>query len=213
MSEQRKLELIDATYEMLKKMPPDQISARKVVAAAGCTSPLIYRNFKDMDELILLAAVRFLERYIVESPQLFDESQDPLVMLDSTWELFAKHGFQNVDVFLFLFFSQHSKEVGDAIEEYYQLLPDGWRQFGGMFTTVLFDGDIYDRNLIVVRRVASSGVFDVDDAQAISDMQCYLFHGMLMKYRDVYRDPAIAAEGLEEFMRLFRSQVEHYRIK
>ena len=213
MSVQRKLNLINATFEMLKEMPPEQISARGVASSAGCSTPLIYRNFADMDELILLASVRFLEEYIAEAPQLFDERINPLVMLDTTWELFAKHAFNNIDVFLFLFFAPHTMDVADAIVDYYRLVPDKWRVFNGMFTTVMFGGDLYERNRTVVNRVASTGVFKSEDVDCISDMQCYFFHGMLLKYQESYRDPERAKAGLVEFMRLFRSQVDHYRIR
>ncbi|MDO5409051.1 MAG: TetR/AcrR family transcriptional regulator [Lachnospiraceae bacterium] len=213
MSTNKKNELILTTYELLKQMSPDDIKIRTIAAEANCTSTVIYKHFDDLDHLILFASVRFLEDYIVTLQEVINQNSDALDMLIEMWRAFARHAFENAEVFELLFWGKYKERLGDTIFEYYQLFPDEWRNMDGLFTSVFFNNEIQERNSMIMHRAAATGYFSYDEARMLSDMECDMFHGLLMRYRDKYRLPGKAEEGAALFMDMLNSLIGHYRIK
>lgn len=209
----KKTELILQTYELLKNTPPEEIKIREIAKACDCTTTVIYKHFKNLDDLVCFASIRFLEDYIASVQTIITDNANSLDILVVTWREFAKCAFQHLDIYLQLFWGRYKSQLGDAIHAYYQLFPDEWNRLGAFFASVFFNSEIKERNFIIVRRAASEGYFPVDDAKMISDMQCYIMHGALMDYQEVYRLPGKAEEGFAYFMEMLNSSIEHYRIK
>lgn len=213
MATNRKTDLILKTYEMLKTTSPSDIKIRSIAEACGCTTPVIYKYFDDLDHLIRFASVRFLENYIIDLQKSINEHSDPLDMLISMWQSFAHYAFENVEVFELLFWGKYKERLGDVIFEYYQLFPDQWRNLDGLFTSVFFNSDLKERNYMIVHRAAVTGHFSYEDSRLFSDICCDLFHGLLMEYRDSYRDPGKASEGEKTYMEMLMSLIQRYKIK
>jgi len=213
MASNKKIELIEKTYELLKTTAPDDIKIREVAKLCECTTTVVYKHFEDLDHLVRFACVRFLEDYIRETMKIVNENMDPLKMLEIMWEEFSKCAFENVEVYLQLFWGRYKSQLGDTIFDYYQIFPDQWQNMGGLFTSTFFNSDIKERNYMIVRRAAAVGYFAYEEARSISDMQCYLIHGALMDSLDTYRDPEKARKAQLRFMELLRSTIANYRIK
>ena len=209
----KKTELVLKTYELLKTAGPYDIKIRTIADACNCTTTVIYRHFDDLDHLIRFASVRFLENYIVEIQSITNEKTDALEMVETLWEVFAKYAFKNIEVFDELFWGKYKEKLGDTIFEYYQMFPDEWKNLDGLFTTIFFNNDILERTYTMVRRAAMIGYFSLDDSQMLSDMECSLFHGLMLEYRDKYRLPGKAEEGAAYYMEMLYSLHEHYQIK
>lgn len=213
MASNKKNELIEQTYTLLKTTSPDQVKIRDIAALCGCTPTAIYKHFKDLDDLIRFGCVRFLEDYIRQTMKIVNENMDPLQMLVVMWEEFSQSAFQNADVYLQLFWGRFKNQLGDTIFDYYQIFPDQWQSMGGLFASTFFNNDIRERNYMIVRRASSAGYFHYTETRAISDLQCYLMHGALMDCQSGYRDPQVAEQGQKAFMELLNSTISHYRIK
>jgi len=213
MASNKKTELIEKTYELLKTTPPEELKIRDIASTCSCTPTAVYKHFADLEELIRFGCVRFLEDYIRETVKIVNEDMDPLEMLLLMWEEFSKCAFRNVEVYLHLFWGKYHSQVGDYIFDYYKLFPEQWQSLGGLFTITFFSSEIKERNFTIVRRAHAMGYFNYSETRMISDMQCYLIHGVLMDYKDVYRQPGKAEEGQQLFMKMLRSSIDHYRIK
>lgn len=213
MAANKKTELIMKTYEMLQTVSPSDIKIRNVAQACNCTTPVIYKYFENLDHLVRFASVRFLEDYIIDLEKSVNEKSDPLDMLISMWESFARYAFENVEVFELLFWGKYRERLGDTIFEYYQLFPDKLKNLDGLFTSVFFNNDLKERNYIIVHRCAVTGYFSHKEEKIFSDICCDLFHGLLMEYKECYRDLEKAEEGAERYMELLDSLITHYKIK
>lgn len=213
MAASKKIELIQKTYELLKETAPDELKIRDIAKVCNCTPTVVYKHFENLDDLIRFGCVHFLEDYIRETMKIVNENMDPLEMLIIMWDEFSKCAFQNVDVYLHLFWGRYCSQLGDTIFDYYQLFPEQWQTMGGLFTSTFFNSEIKERNYTIVRRAAAVGYFHHTETKVISDMQCYLMHGMLMDYRSCYRQPGKAEEEQKLFMQILRSQIQHYCIK
>ena len=209
----KKSELIEVTYELLKVYSPEDITIRMIGSAAGCTSTTIYRHFENLDHLITVASVRLLESYIIEVGGILNAESSPLDALRAMWQSFSVQAFKNVETFEMLFFGRLQKYLNDAIVEYYQMFPSKWWSINGIFTTVFFSNSVEERNLIIVRRAAADGYLSVKDAALLSDLQVSMFHGELLKYRKTYRNPEVAAQGAREFMEMYDYLIDAVRLK
>lgn len=213
MASKKKLELIIKTHEMLKTKSPEELSIRTIAAACDCTGTVVYKHFENLDHLLLIASVRFLENYVIELEAVLNSNTDSLEMLYEMWRVFAKYAFANVEVFELLFWGKYKDRLSDAIFEYYQIFPEKWENLDGLFTSIFFNNDLKERNYIMQRRTAAMGYFAHKDLRMLSDMECDLFHGVMLNYRRVYREPGKAEEGADCFMGMLESLFEHYRIK
>ncbi len=213
MASNKKIEIIQKTYEMLKEKSPDEIKIRDIAKECSCTPTAIYKHFEDLEDLIRYGCVRFLENYIWSTMQIVNEDMDPMEMLIVMWDEFSKSAFKNIDVFLHMFWGKYADKLGDTIFDYYYVFPERWKNMGGLLTSTFFNSDIKERNFMIVRRAATLGYFPNEKARLISDMQCFLIHGVLMDYKDIYREEKKAEEGYQYFMTILRSHIESYRIR
>lgn len=213
MASNKKIELVQKTYDLLSKHSPEDVKIRTIAAAANCTSTVIYKHFDDLDHLVLFASVKFLEDYIIEVQNIVNTNSDPYTSLVAMWEVFAKYAFQNVEVFDLLFWGKYKERMGDTIFEYYQMFPDEIRSLDGLFTSVFFNNDINNRNDIMMHRAAATGYFSYNDAKILSQMECCMFRGLLLEYKDIYRQPGKAEEGQNRFKQMLHTLLDQYRLK
>ena len=100
-------EIVNAAFKITKKEGFDQITSRKLAAAAGCSTQPIFRIYDNMDELkkdVVEKAVAFFEDYCRTSPRTHDT---PFVDLGLCYISFAQI---HPNLFKLLFVSNDSKE-------------------------------------------------------------------------------------------------------
>ncbi len=183
-----KRSIISAAMEMIREGGIESVSARTLGSRIGMNSALIYRYFKDIEEIILFACVHVLQEYTQEmtaAQRAYELSADsPDDILDSeiymlSWELFCKHAFSNPNEYSTLFFSKHSDALPDIIREYHELFPrersaDDDVILEGMYRT----SNIRGRNLILLIPVLE-GQKSEQDIILINDMTVAFFFALL----------------------------------
>ena len=107
-----KITIIKGAMDMINEKGIQSLSARALGSRIGMNSALIYRYFKDIDEVILYACVNALQEYtadMVTSSQILNDADDSydsdIFML--SWEIFCRHAFSRPEEFSILFFSRH----------------------------------------------------------------------------------------------------------
>ena len=60
---QNTITFINAATEMIAELGIEHISIRKIAEKAGFHNSTIYLYFKDLDELLLLASMKFFQKY------------------------------------------------------------------------------------------------------------------------------------------------------
>jgi AcrR family transcriptional regulator len=199
-----KRNIIRATMEMIREGGIESVSARTLGSRVGMNSALIYRYFKDIDEIILFACVHVLQEYTQEmtaAQRAYESTADEI--LDSkiyllSWELFCKHAFSNPNEYSTLFFSKHSDALPDIIREYHELFPrerhiDDDVILEGMYRT----SSIRDRNLVLLIPVLEGRKSD-QDIILINDLTVSFFFALLS---DLTRKVSyITAEGQKDRM-------------
>ena len=154
-----KISIIRAAMDMIRESGISSISARPLGARVGMNSALIYRYFKDIDEVILFACVHVLQEYSedmirynrkIQAESEADSVDDKLIYITS-WELFCKHAFGNPNEYNTLFFSRHSSDLGHIIKEYYALFPPHRGDDDDIILEAMFrTSDLSARNLMLL---------------------------------------------------------------
>ena len=202
MGRSKKADLIKTTYTLLEKSSPQDLSIRAIAAAADCTTGAVYRHFTNVDHLLLVGAVKFLEDYMVDLNDLLLKNDDPLFQHIEMWRSFGRQAFANVDVFEMMFWKAGEDELNDAIFSYYQEFPESWRKLSGFQVMVFFSSSLEERNLLTLNRCMAEYKLSQSTVKMINDIEICAFHGLMMEYRDCYREPGKAEEGLERYMEM-----------
>ena len=215
MSLERKRQFIEIAYDILKKEGPEGVKIRRVASEMKCTSTVIYRYFDNLEHLIALASVRFFKNYIFEFKNMVNDPQiltDPYGLNLKMWDCLAGYAFQNIPIYENLFFGKYQHSLGEIIFEYYQLLPDDFKQeFDGYSVSILFNTDLFQRDFVLLRKAAALGAISTQDAEALSQIESYVFRGILLKYKDEYKNPGIPKKAAEEFHDLLYDLAKKYK--
>ena len=130
MSLDKKRQFVNVTYNILSKEGISEIKIRRLAQEMHCTSTVIYRYFDNLDHLIALASIRYLNDYLVDFSNLIN---DPLILTDpytlniKMWRCLAEHAYANMEIYEQIFFGNYSSHLAEVIFEYYQLFLDDTR--------------------------------------------------------------------------------------
>ncbi|MDO5411789.1 MAG: TetR/AcrR family transcriptional regulator [Lachnospiraceae bacterium] len=215
MSLEKKRLFVEATYKILKEEGPEGIKIRRLAKELNCTSTVIYRYFDNLDHLIALASIRFFNEYIIDFRNMVSDPQiltDPYGLNLRMWDCLAEHACKNIPIYENLFFGKYQHSLGEVIFEYYQLfLDDSKQDFDGYSVSILFNDDLFQRDFVLLRRAAALGTITIQEAASLSQIECHIFRGVLLKYIDDYKKPGIPQKAAAEFSKLIHELADRYR--
>lgn len=178
--EETKRQLVERVYTMLCESDASSITARVVAQAQGCSAAALYRHFDSLEELISVASVRFLHPYMEDYSALMDLDLPFIEMYLRGWELFNNHAFQRPDVYYRLFWGEENHNLGDAVQEYYQLFPfEASLKSAAYFYTLMFDEDMIERDFLMLHRASNMKLITESDAHYFSHTNVLIARGML----------------------------------
>lgn len=175
-----KRQIVDLTYHLLRDRDAASITVREIADAQGCSPAAIYRHFESFDALISVASVRFLHEYMEEYAALMDSGQPFFEMYLAGWELFDRYAFERPDLYYRLFWSEENRNLGDAVQDYYELFPfEASEQSAAYFYSLMFDENMVSRDYLMLHRAVSSGLITEDDANYFSQSNILIARGLI----------------------------------
>lgn len=175
-----KRQIVDLTYRMLRERDAASITVREIADAQGCSPAAIYRHFESFDALISVASVRFLHEYMEEYAALMDSGKPFFQMYLKGWELFDRYAFERPDLYYRLFWSEENRNLGDAVQDYYELFPfEASEQSAAYFYSLMFDEDMVSRDYLMLHRAVSRGLLSDDDAHYFSQTNILIARGLI----------------------------------
>lgn len=184
---ENRIRIIQGAMEMIRESGIDSVSARALGSRIGMNSAMIYRYFRDIDEVILYACVHALQDYSAEMNAAFrelDPSDGETTDTDIyfiSWQLFCKHAFSAPDEYRMLFFSRHSTGLSSIIKEYYELFPPETSDADDYILRAMYmTSDLRKRNLLLLIPVLESRKAE-QEIIMINDMTIAYFHMLLLQ--------------------------------
>lgn len=175
-----KRQIVDLTYRLLRNRDAASITVREIADAQGCSPAAIYRHFESFDTLLSVASVRFLHEYMEEYAALMDSGQPFFEMYLAGWELFDRYAFERPDLYYRLFWSEENRNLGDAVQDYYELFPfEASEQSAAYFYSLMFDEDMVSRDYLMLHRAVSRGLLNDEDARYFSQTNILIARGLI----------------------------------
>lgn len=173
---------VRAAAKLIETEGVEGVSIRRVATIAGYNSATLYLYFKDLDELVTLACITYLEDYCRELSHTADQMQTPEQTYLHTWRLFSKYAFSLPEVFHHLFFSTHTVGMNETIDRYYRIYPSFLDSIDGVVNNMLHEGDLAQRNLLVLEPLAQEGIIEPEDVPLVNQLSISYF-GRLLEER------------------------------
>ena len=205
-----KRQIVDLTYHLLCEREASAITVREVADLQGCSAAAIYRHFESFDTLIAVASVRFLHAYMEEYAALMDSDRSLLEMYADGWDLFNRYAFDRPDLYYNLFWGEENHNLGDAVQEYYDLFPfEASENSAAYFYSLMFDENMVSRDYLMLHRMVSRGVMTDEDARYFSQTNVLIARGLI---HDAVNADAAKREELRALCTsLIRTNIERAR--
>jgi len=177
-----KRRMVQLAYETLSQERADKLSARSLAKTGGFSPAALYRYFDSIENLITVASIKFMREYINDYGKLMDSDYDfPEVYVEG-WKLFNRYAFANPDIYYGLFWGEYRGSYCNAMEEYYELFPvTGSKKYPTRFLTLFSSGDIYERDLQVLRQACKKKLMSEAEAVYLSRSNPLIVKGILLE--------------------------------
>ncbi|MDO5409864.1 MAG: TetR/AcrR family transcriptional regulator [Lachnospiraceae bacterium] len=195
----KKRAYVQAVYRIISEEGFEGVKIRRIAKDVGCTSAVLYKHFDNLDHLITLAAIKFLGGYIRRYQECVRRRNDNAIEYNlMMWKIFIDESFKNVPIYEKLFFGPYTDQLSDAFYEYYQLFPGEIYELDGYTTSILLNGDLEERELIILRLAANKGLITLEAAKLLSCVNVMIYHGFLKKYENSYQEEGVAEKAARE---------------
>lgn len=166
---QTKKQLIACTYTALLSHNASELKIRDLAKQAGCSISSVYQQFTNLDELIAVSSVKFLDEYATEYSEMLSANHDIADSYLQGWELFCKHAFNRPDIFYRLFWDLHTIDLEEAVTQYYGLFPlTPPEEYSIQYYLTFLTGDVVERDYVLMRTMTSQGLVTAEDAHYVS---------------------------------------------
>lgn len=170
---------LKATQQIINEEGIEQISIRKVARIAGFNSATIYLYFQDVDELITVASMGYLEEYCRELEENAPQITSAYEIYLYTWELFCRFAFKSPQIYYRLFYHTHSKPLNESVAKYYQLFPNALAHCSSTIWGMLHSGSLEKRNYQVLHPLVKEGLIEEGSVDLINDLTLCYFRKIL----------------------------------
>lgn len=154
---------INTTQKIIEKEGLEQLSIRKIADKAGFHNSTIYLYFKDLDELLMVASVKYFQDYSQSLEKLSQKNSSPVDTFISIWDLFCDSIFQKPDIYYNFFFGKRSDNLKPIMEMYYDVFPEERNSFSSIIESMYFGSNIIERSLKILTPLISENTNVNDD--------------------------------------------------
>jgi AcrR family transcriptional regulator len=175
---------IDAAYAIVKEEGFRAVTIRRAADSAGYTSATLYNYFDDIQHLIFLAAIRYLEPYYRCLPERSKWCSNAIERYLSTNECFCQFSFSDPEVYELLFFTYTDEKFDRYMRQYYELFPQKNVMDSRLPLFKFFNvGSIHKRSAIQLEDCVAEGFMAADDAAAFNEITLMVFKCLLERVK------------------------------
>lgn len=158
-----RIRFINATMDLLEQERFPKISIRKIADRAGFHNSTLYLYFKDLDQLLLLASMKYFREYSHSLHLLSQKKQTPIDNFISIWDCFLTAVLKKPLTFYNFFFGKGSDNLYDIITMYYDIFPEEREQFSKDIEAMYFGQNITERSLYLLRTILPENTAITED--------------------------------------------------
>lgn len=155
-----KINLINAAINVIKKSGFDDISIKTIASFSKINSAIIYKYFKNLDELIIYAYVDKFYSYYDEIAKVDFKDMNQLEIYIITWKYFADFAYDNKEILNTLFFEGEEYDLKHIINDYSLLYNKKNNITNESILNMLAEDNIYERNFHVLKPILTEKYSD-----------------------------------------------------
>lgn len=179
---------ITAAKELIQKDGIENLTVRKIAAAAGYNSATMYNYFEDMEELVVFASISQLRRYTTDLESSLNAGMTALERYRKIYEVFSKHCFSEPEIFYNLFYGKYKRRLKKVMNIYYELFPEELGHHKDEVLQMLTSGDIMERDSAIMPSLIAQGFVKPENVTQtvvliVRMFQSYLYDA-LMQFDD-----------------------------
>lgn len=175
-----KIKLIDSAISLIKNNGIDSISIKTVSSASKINSAIIYKYFKNLDELTIYAYVDSFYNYYDKIAKINFKQLNTLDAYLLTWKYFASFAYNNKEIVNTLFFSGHEFNLKHIINDYSLLYKKKYNITNESVLNMLSKSNLYERNFQVLQPTLLKNLSD-DEIHIINNLLINNFQVELKK--------------------------------
>lgn len=186
---------INAAADMIEEAGIEHISIRKIAEKAGFHNSTIYLYFKDLDELLLLASVRFFQE-CEHSLSLISNSSSSEESFFKVWDFFLTTVLKRPNLFYNFFYGKRSQDLTSYMERYYELFPEEQEAYASAVGNRYCGKNISERSLnLLLTALPETDRVTKENAPMVNDI---IISYCKYKLEQKIADPSLDSEQLKK---------------
>lgn len=145
------IRFIEAAKALIDEEGFNRASLRKIAFRAGFHNSTTYLYFDDIDELLMLASLKYFKRYSMLLGTRSNKSYTPQEDFLFIWDVFFQCFLEKPYIFNNFFFGRRSDDLSRIIDRYYQLYPEELSEFTEVIKEMYFGKNIKERSLRILK--------------------------------------------------------------
>ncbi|AGB42063.1 transcriptional regulator [Halobacteroides halobius DSM 5150] len=171
---------INAAAQIIENKDIEAVTIRKVAEIAGYNSATIYNYFDNSNQLVSLAAIRFINtHYLKTLPDYISQANNCLDKFLLTWECFCEYCFKHPKLYYAVFTENIGEQPNNLFDNYYTLFPEEIKGYPQELTPMIKESNFDKRCQIAIQPCIEKGYFTKQEATQINEMIRLLYQGML----------------------------------
>ncbi|MEG0793897.1 MAG: TetR/AcrR family transcriptional regulator [Lachnospiraceae bacterium] len=169
------IRFINATRELIVENGLENLSIRKIAEKSGLHNSTIYLYFEDLDQLIMLASMKFFREYSHSLEMYSKKAASATHNFLAIWELFVDTIMANPFIFYNFFFGKRSDNLEELMRMYYDIFPEERDQFSREIEAMYFGRNIMERSLNILKGL-------LDETNRITSENITMINEIIVSY-------------------------------
>lgn len=194
---------VNAAQEILEEGGISKLSIRKIADRAGFHNSTIYLYFKDLDQLTMMASMKYFQEYSQALELQSQKNLPPKENFIAIWELFVHEIIKEPCIFYNFFFGRRSDNLKEVMNMYYEIFPEERDRFSEDIEKMYFGNDIFERSLDLLQTlIGEDCLVTKENLVMLNEITvCYCEHKLMKKCQN----PEIkAAKARQEILDVIR---------
>ena len=188
---------IEAAQKIIAEDGIQGVSIRKVADQAGYNSATLYNYFEDVDELTLIASIKYYLSYTSSLAHHVRSVSDPYRWFMEVWDFFCESAFRHPRIFYTLFFGKYNNRLSDAVNRYYEIFPEEKGKHSALQEYMFSGQSILERNMRQTTSLVEAGYVAEENAAIVNDILTFSFQKLL---EDSCREDEVDPQKMKERM-------------
>lgn len=179
---------IEAANEIIEDEGIGTVTIRKAAERAGYTSATLYNYFDNLQHLVFLATMNYLEEYMANVPKCIEVCNgNSIERYMAICKCFSEHSYEHPDIYELLFFTHSDEKFEEYIAQYYELFPDkvvdDWPE---PLSLIYHFSSIYRRNYVMIERWIGEGFITEENGKDFNDIGLRISKSVLQDVKEGY---------------------------